>query len=816
MAWSQDNALNTLWYSGTANETPTTSNNSVPISGSGRAYDGAVAINTSNGNMWARVNNNWQLIAGTGGGGAGSMANFFMRDHSGDDVEMDDGKYVKFINGGGVGINFTDVSTGSTGDPFDLTFTADVQTSNTVTLYNKTFSTPKILDNTSGGTYQLRGGSANSGTRNVYFPSLSNNDTFVLLGTTQTLTNKTLTTPTISATGWANANHNHSASTRGGTITLDGISSIADGTLGYVTYYNTAISMAHSTKIYLANSNEVTLSANLDMQHYGIHFNQTSNTSANDNVFMKAPADVVSGGWTFTLPENDGNAGQYLQTNGSGVTEWATVSGSGTVNSSTTNRVAYYSSSTAISGTNYLTLESSHVAFNVPLDTKHHGIYFEETGSGTDNVFLKAPAAVVSSGWTFLLPGDAGTGNYFLKTDGTGNTSWDNVQLYTGVVSNSNLDNTVAFYANGGAGGIAAATVSGTGYIIVNTSDVTFNAPIIMNDVDLKFEERGSGSELITIAAPTTINGSFTLTLPTSDGDANQVLQTNGSGALSWATAYTGSIGSAAGKFVAGYNWTSGGAVNDIMAYANMEFTDINTTTSNSNIVFSGNTLGIKFRDVGSDYITLKAPTSVDTGGYTFTLPSNDGGANNVLISDGSGNTSWAIHGGVNYGVAGRLAIYATSGYWVDDTTWLYLTNSYNNALVSNVNVYLESTAKLIFEETGSGSNIINIAAPATITTDFTLTLPVNDGNADQILKTDGSGNLGWVDQNTATISSGVSGRVGYYTGQFTMNDHPSMVFGAGSTPSNYEVDFYDTTADFNHHTDTRVVLPVGANKWAT
>lgn len=43
-------------------------------------------------------------------------------------------------------------------------------------------------------------------------------DTFVGLAAMQTLTNKTLTTPTISATGWVNANHAHAAANSGGQL----------------------------------------------------------------------------------------------------------------------------------------------------------------------------------------------------------------------------------------------------------------------------------------------------------------------------------------------------------------------------------------------------------------------------------------------------------------------------------------------------------------------------------------------------------------------------------------------------------------------
>ena len=46
--------------------------------------------------------------------------------------------------------------------------------------------------------------------------------------------------------------------------------------------------------------------------------------------------------------------------------------------------------------------------------------------------------------------------------------------------------------------------------------------------------EDGDASNKVTISVPD-LNSDYTLTLPTTDGDSNQVLQTNGSGTLSWA-----------------------------------------------------------------------------------------------------------------------------------------------------------------------------------------------------------------------------------------------------------------------------------------
>ena len=64
-----------------------------------------------------------------------------------------------------------------------------------------------------------------------------------------------------------------------------------------------------------------------------------------------------------------------------------------------------------------------------------------------------------------------------------------------------------------------------------------------------------------------------------------------------------------------------------------------------------------------------------------------------------------------------------------------------------------------LYEDTDNGTNYVAIAASALIASNYTLTLPNGTGSADQVLKTDGSGNLDWVDQSSDfsgfTISDG-------------------------------------------------------------
>lgn len=58
----------------------------------------------------------------------GAMSGFFLEDGDGTEVTITDGKEVKFVEGGGIDINWTDTSPGSDADPYDLTFTVNTAT----------------------------------------------------------------------------------------------------------------------------------------------------------------------------------------------------------------------------------------------------------------------------------------------------------------------------------------------------------------------------------------------------------------------------------------------------------------------------------------------------------------------------------------------------------------------------------------------------------------------------------------------------------------------------------------------------------------
>ena len=65
----------------------------------------------------------------------------------------------------------------------------------------------------------------------------------------------------------------------------------------------------------------------------------------------------------------------------------------------------------------------------------------------------------------------------------------------------------------------------------------------------------------------------------------------------------------------------------------------------------------------------------------------------------------------------------------------------------TSVDFIIDNEKKVKFREaTSNGTNAISLKAPTTLASDVDFVLPSTDGTASQVLKTDGSGNLGWQD----------------------------------------------------------------------
>jgi hypothetical protein len=134
-------------------------------------------------------------------------------------------------------------------------------------------------------------------------------------------------------------------------------------------------------------------------------------------------------------------------------------------------------------------------------------------GSSSGKVTVQAASAAGT--YTLTLPTSDGDSGQFLQTDGSGVLSWDDAPA----TSPAGSDTQLQFNDAGSFGGDAGLTF-----------DKTSNA-LTIGAGSLKMT--GSSSGTVTLQ-PAAAAGTYSLTLPTTDGDAGQFLKTDGSGVLSW------------------------------------------------------------------------------------------------------------------------------------------------------------------------------------------------------------------------------------------------------------------------------------------
>jgi hypothetical protein len=138
-------------------------------------------------------------------------------------------------------------------------------------------------------------------------------------------------------------------------------------------------------------------------------------------------------------------------------------------------------------------------------------------GDESNHIDIKIPD-IVSSNYTFTFPDTAGTNNFYLKTDGSGNTSWGEVTASPGG-TNGQIQ-----YNNSGSLAGAAVTTDGTNLFISSAAELRFG------DSD--------NSNYVAFKSPSVVASNGTYTLPDTVGTAGQALviasASGGAATLEW------------------------------------------------------------------------------------------------------------------------------------------------------------------------------------------------------------------------------------------------------------------------------------------
>ena len=382
----------------------------------------------------------------------------------------------------------------------------------------------------------------------------------------------------------------------------------------------------------------------------------------------------------------------------------------------------------------------------------HYGVYSQTLKlDGYAGYFLGRLSVGTTTSNNYILPSSRGTANQIMQTDGSGNVSWVDASIISG--NNWSL--------TGNAGTNAATNFVGT---TDNTalSFRTNNIQRLQIDTNGTLQSPSSNIKWGSDAGINLTSGSDNILLGDGAGrsltERSNIIAIGTNAFRNLQNNWNSQIAIGTG---AAQNTTTGG--NNLAIGANALFSNttggvnlaIGTASLSDNINGSGNTAiglgtisenvsgsrntavgdqaGFRNTGIGNTLLGYFASIFTTTGNYN-TVIGNEAGRNGDM---GSNNTLLGAFSGQVIEGTGNLFL----GYQSGAT----LTNVSNTLIVENSN----STSPLIYGEFDNNVLRANGTLQVGNPTGTGYAFPVTDGTANQIMQTDGSGNVNWVDAST-------------------------------------------------------------------
>jgi len=159
-------------------------------------------------------------------------------------------------------------------------------------------------------------------------------------------------------------------------------------------------------------------------------------------------------------------------------------------------------------------------------------------------------------------------------------------------------------------------------------------------------------------------------------------------------------------------------------------------------------TPGLFFED-DAGAVRKIGPTEVGGTAPNASPAGQSGNSIGEMWLDNSGTALLKTWDGSAWKVAGATTIGSTSiALGATSTTLAGLTSVTSTNMTVSTALGLSNQAETrYYEATANGSNYVGFKAPSSIGSDVIWVLPNGDGIANQVLKTDGAGNLGWATQ---------------------------------------------------------------------
>jgi hypothetical protein len=288
------------------------------------------------------------------------------------------------------------------------------------------------------------------------------------------------------------------------------------------------------------------------------------------------------------------------------------------------------------------------------------------------------------------------------------------------------------------------------------------------------------------------------LTYPTVDGASGDYLTTDGAGSLSFAALPVEDLQSITDNGATTTNTIDvAGLVSAGLTYPNADGTanDVLVTDGAGNLSFATPAV----EDLQS--VTDNGSTttnSIDVAGLTaagLIYPTTDGVASDLLTTDGAGNLSFVTPAIETLQTVTDAGASTTNSIDVAGLTSAGLIYPLADGVASDVlitdgagnlsfSALPTETLQSVTDDGATTTNSIDVAG----LTAAGLIYPLIDGTADQVVSTDGAGNLGWlstlkvVTAPTASTDAGALGEVAVGAGFFYFFDGTQWLQVAGST----------------------------------
>jgi len=343
---------------------------------------------------------------------SGAMTSWVLEDGDGTEVSVTNSKEVKFVEGGGIDINWTDTDNGTDGDPYDLTFTINAAQTDITSLLatdikigedDQTkidFETADTINFYAGNEKQLvlTDGALTPGTnaivdlgtdalefKDAYFDGTVEADAITIAGVTLAET----IADTVGAMVSSNTETGISVTYEDGDNTLDFALGAAQTTITSLLATDIKIGEDDETKVDFGTVNEIHLYADNTKR---VTVDATGLT-VNSGSLETATIDYTDGDLAITIADGGGI------TAAAGITSTAAANALGT---------------TSVTGALQLKNAATSAGY---LE------FFEDTDNGTNKVTLIGPASTADI--TLTLPSSDGDSGQFLQTNGSGVMSWE-------------------------------------------------------------------------------------------------------------------------------------------------------------------------------------------------------------------------------------------------------------------------------------------------------------------------------------------------------------------------------------------------------